>query len=355
MIYLNYAAMCPTRPEAEQEMEMTQIEFKKHLYSESGIQWYRTKIKQCRKAVAGLLHVSHPSAIAFVPNASSANYFLLSAIDWQPGDSILSSTHENPSIRNQLLTFKHKKVKIQFLTPMSSPQQFLTSIEQALRESKFRAIVLSHVSHVDGRIFPIAGIAALAKEHKCLLLVDGAQAAGHISVNFESLDCDAYFFSGYKWCEGPLGTGGLIISKRLLEHIPSVLSKFLPDEQPHASRFEIGTHNIGLIAGLAKACEIKKQEGLHMVFSKKIRQDAKRQLEHMKGMKPREWDGPHAPGILTFESLDHTILMEVFKKENVAVKQFMEYPEGETPAIRISWLNGTDAHNVTKTLDHLKE
>ena len=354
MIYLNYAGLSPTNPEAEQEVEKTLSELKEHLYSEAGIQWYQTIVQQYRQTVGDLLHTTDPSSIAFVPNASTANYLLLSSIDWQPGDVILSSTHENPSVRNELLALKHRGVETRFLPPTSSPQQFHTSVQHALEEQKIKVIILSHVSHVDGRIFPIAGIAALAKEHNSLCIVDGAQAVGQISVNVENLDCDAYFFSGYKWCCGPLGTGGLVFSKRLMEHVPFILSKPIPEGQYPASRFEIGTHNIGLIAGLAKACDIKKQEGLNTKLLKNIREDAKQQLEDIKEVQTREWDGPHAPGILTFTYQHHDRFMNILKKEHIVVKQFRDYPEGETPSIRISWLSQADAKYMKLIVDKIR-
>ncbi|GJL65689.1 MAG: cysteine lyase [Nitrospirales bacterium] len=354
MIYLNYAALCPICPEAQETIESTLVEFEEYLYSEKGIQWYRAKIQQYRETVAAFLHVSNPSSIAFVANASTANYLLLASIGWKPGDIIVSSTHENPSIRHELLALEHQGVETKFFPPTSSPQEFLTSVHHALHEPRVRAIIVSHVSHVDGRIFPIAGISALAKERGKLLVVDGAQAVGHIPVNFDQLHCDAYFFSGYKWCRGPLGTGGLIISKRLLEDAPSIRSNPTSAGQPPASQFEIGTQNIGLIAGLAKACDIKKLKGLNTERSKNIREQTKQRLEQIPEIQPKEWDGPHAPGILTFASQHHNAIMEIFKKDNIVVKPFTDYPVGETPAVRMSWLNEADASNVTNTLETMK-
>ena len=307
MIYLNYAALCPTHPEVEQEVQSTLTNFKDYLYSEAGIQWHCTKIQHCRESVAQLLNVSDPGSVAFVSNASTANYLILSSINWRHGDIILSSTHENPSIRNELLALQQRGVETYFLPPTSTPHQFLTSIHHAVHEQKIRAIILSHVSHVDGRILPIAGIGAFAKEHNILFVVDGAQAVGHIAVDFQNLGCDGYFFSGYKWCEGPLGTGGLIFSERMLAETPSILSKPAPDGQQLATRFEIGTHNIGLFAGLAKACELKDDEGLRTDNLLKIREVAKLHLEPIPNVQLRTWDGPHAPGILNLSNSKPTI------------------------------------------------
>ena len=354
-MYLNYAASCPTHPEVEQEVETTLSEFKQYLYSDAGIQWYRKKVQKCRESAAGLLQVSDPSSIAFVPNSSTANYLLLSLITWNPGDVIVSSTHENPSIRNELLALKSRGVEIQFLPPASSPSQFLTSLEHAIQKQRIKAIVLSHVSHVDGRIFPIAEIGAMVKDRNTLFIVDGAQAVGHVTVDIENLNCDAYFFSGYKWCCGPLGTGGLVITDRLISSSLSIFLKPLHKGQHPASRFEIGTHNIGLIAGFSKACYMKKEEGLNTDTIKRIRENAKQQLDKRIDVQLREWDGPHAPGILTIAHTDHHSLMTIFEKEQIVVKSFTEYPKDEIPLVRMSWLQEADANHVTETLDRMKQ
>ncbi len=355
MIYLNFAALSPTLLQVEQEVEKTLSEFKEHLYSDAGIQWYRAKVQECRETVRDLFQISDQSFIAFLPNASTANYMLLSLIAWRPGDIILSTTHENPSIRNELLALQHRGVVTHFLQPTSSPQQFLSSVQHAMQNQKIRAILLSHVSHVDGRIFPIAEIADLARERNILCIVDGAQAVGQIAVNIERINCDAYFFSGYKWCGGPLGTGGLIISARLLEQVPSIRSTSISGEQVPASRFEIGTQNIGLIAGLAKACMIKKQEGFNTESLKKIREQVKNQLKEIKEIQTKEWSGPHGPGILTFSHQAHDSLMKIIQKKQIVVKQFKDYPEGETPAIRLSWDSTIESKKLTFALDTIRQ
>ncbi len=97
MIYLNYAALCPTHPEAEREVEGTLAEFKQYLYSDAGIQWYLQKSQRCREKVAKLLNVEDPSRIAFVPNASTANFLVLSSLVWNPGDAIVTSTGMCPT------------------------------------------------------------------------------------------------------------------------------------------------------------------------------------------------------------------------------------------------------------------
>ena len=61
---------------------------------------------------------------------------------------------------------------------------------------------------------PVAEIAALAKKHGALCVVDGAQAVGAIAIDVRALRCDAYATSGHKWLMGPKGTGFVFISER---------------------------------------------------------------------------------------------------------------------------------------------
>ena len=127
MIYLNYAALCPTHPEAEREVEGTLAEFKQYLYSDAGIQWYLQKSQRCREKVGKLLNAQDPSTIAFVPNASTANSLVLSSLVWNPGDAIVTSTHENPSIIRELRTLAQRGVQTHTVKPTSA-SEFVTAI-----------------------------------------------------------------------------------------------------------------------------------------------------------------------------------------------------------------------------------
>ena len=357
MIYLNYAALCPTRPEVQQEGDLTLREFGARLYSKAGLEWYEQKIRACRNDVADLLHVSDPSSVAFVPNASLASHLALSFINWPPGDGLLTSTHENPSVIREIGWLAHRGVQVSTLKP-TSPDDLLASIEAQISRRRIKAIILSHVSHVDGRIFPIAEIGEVSHKHKVLFIVDGTQAAGHIPVNLDSLDFDLYFFPGHKWCRGPLGGGALIMQETFVTKNPGFAQAGLGWNGTRAGRFEIGTHNIGLIAGMAKACQLLKKEGLKTKEQEVIRETARKQLEEINQIRTPNWAGRQAPGIFTFQCRDpklHERLMDLLlNQRDIVVKQFLDYPEGETPAIRLSWSGVEDKANVCLTVGEVR-
>jgi selenocysteine lyase/cysteine desulfurase len=84
--------------------------------------------------------------------------------------------------------------------------------EAAIRPET-RVISVSHVITSTGFRMPVAEIAALARRHNALCIVDGAQAVGAIAVDVKALGCHAYATSGHKWLMGPKGTGLLYISR----------------------------------------------------------------------------------------------------------------------------------------------
>ncbi len=351
MIYLNYAALCPALTEAEEEVERTLAEFKRYLYSEAGIEWYLRKIHECRQKVGSLLHVGDPSTIAFTTNASTAHYLTLSSLKWEPGDTILTTTHENPSITKQLRALERDGVRVHAVRP-ASLQTFLQTLEERLDEPSVNAVVISHVSHVDGRIFPIQEVASLARAQHCLVIIDGAQAVGHIPVDLNALDFDAYFFAGHKWCEGPLGTGALVARESFFMHPRHRAIGGESHEGTTARSFEIGTQNIGLMAGLAKACEQHHQRGITPEPQRIFRETAKELLGEHRDCRFLEWQGPHAPGILTFkgpDDLDHGAFAKRLASEaGIIVKPFVDYPEGNVPAVRLSWSSTMDQREFQK-------
>ena len=356
MLYLNYAALCSPHPDAEQEVQSTLREFQHYLYSDPGIRWYREKSRACREQVAALLHVSDPDSIAFVPNASTANHLVLSSLHWAAGDHIITSTHENPSILRTLEALTHQGVHLHQVIP-TSPEKLIHGIQQLITRYKVKAIVLSHVSHIDGRIFPIFEISDMARYHDILCMIDGAQAVGHIPVDLAQWTGDIYFFTGHKWCQGPLGTGALVVHEHFLSLNPTFDRESHEREKPRATAFEIGTHNIGLIAGLAKACVIKQEEELDLAHLSKRQDQARSQLASLSALRIQEWDGPHAPGILTFQfhqSSAHDTFVAACSQLMIVCKVFTDYPKGVPPLVRLSWTKKTSDSDLQLVLTTIR-
>jgi cysteine desulfurase/selenocysteine lyase len=79
-----------------------------------------------------------------------------------------------------------------------------------------KIVAITHVSNVLGTINPVREITARAHAIGAKVLIDGAQAVPHMSVNLAEIGCDFYAFSGHKMC-GPTGIGVLWGREELLE------------------------------------------------------------------------------------------------------------------------------------------
>jgi cysteine desulfurase/selenocysteine lyase len=133
-----------------------------------------------------------------------------------------------------------------------------------------RVLAVHHLSNVLGRVQPVARLVEMAHAHGAVAVVDGAQAVGHLPVDFAALGADFYAFSGHK-AYGPTGIGVLLGRReRLGEMEPMVTggemvaevtrsgARFV--EPPH--RFEAGTPPIAEAVGLAAALRYLRSVGM---------------------------------------------------------------------------------------------
>lgn len=84
-----------------------------------------------------------------------------------------------------------------------------------------KLVAMGYVSNVLGSINPVKEIAQIVHRHGGVMVVDGAQAAPHMKVDVQNLDCDFFAFSGHKMA-GPTGIGVLYGKRALLEKMEPV-------------------------------------------------------------------------------------------------------------------------------------
>ncbi|MBA3753715.1 MAG: aminotransferase class V-fold PLP-dependent enzyme [Nitrospira sp.] len=359
MRYFNYAGLSPTRVEAIEETRIVADEFRALLFCESGIAWYRKQVENCRQKVAQLLHVNLDEggdSLVFVPNTTTAYRLALAALEFHQGDVIITSDQEHSSTLQALHSLTQGGIEL-IVIPARSEESFLTQLDDVCQGKKTRLITLSHVAHTDGRVFPLRQVCEIADRRHVLLAIDGAQAIGHVPVDLGTLNVDFYFFSGHKWCAGPMGTGALLITRRHKERIASRESG-LPVTGSPQGWFDLGTQNIGLIAGLARACEMKQQELPAMSELAGLRTVLRGCLSRMNDVDIAEWDGPHAPGILSFQvhkaGFDASRIAEYLHlKYDIAIKP-LRYP-GSPQLLRVSWSLSTEVQDILFLAEKLDE
>ena len=190
-----------------------------------------------------------------------------------PGDKILLSVMEHHSniVPWQLLC-EQTGAELA-VAPIDELGQLDLEKFTSLLDETVRFIAIGHVSNALGTINPVKDIIARARRMNIPVLLDGAQAVPHMSVDVQDLDCDFYAFSGHKMF-APTGTGVLYGRESLLEEMPPyqgggdmILEVSFDgttyNELPY--KFEAGTPNISGVVGLGAAIDYLQSIGMSNV------------------------------------------------------------------------------------------
>ncbi len=189
------------------------------------------------------------------------------------GDEIILTTlehHSNIVPWQMLCEEKGAKLKV---VPINDRGELLLEDYRKLFSARTKLVGVTHVSNALGTINPVREMIAVAHEHGVPVLIDGAQAAPHLKVDVQALDCDFYAFSGHKMC-GPTGIGVLYGKAALLESMQPfkgggdmILSvtfeKTTYNVIPH--KFEAGTPPIGQAITLGAAVDYLVAAGMDRI------------------------------------------------------------------------------------------
>lgn len=201
----------------------------------------------------------------------------------QPGDEIILSNMEHHSniVPWQLLQIQ-KNITIKIIPLLPNGELDLTNFDNLLTP-KTKLISITHVSNTLGTINPVKKIITAAHKKHIPVLLDGAQAVGHLHVDVTELDCDFYVFSGHKMF-GPTGIGVLYGKQKYLEQMPpyqgggQMILKVSFDETIYNElpyKFEAGTAPIAEVIGLGAAIDY-----INQLDSTKLSQHKQNLLEY---------------------------------------------------------------------------
>lgn len=152
-----------------------------------------------------------------------------------------------------------------------------------------------HVSNVLGTINPVKEMTEYAHRRGVPVLIDGAQASPHLSIDVADLDCDFYVFSSHKMY-GPTGIGVLYGKKKWLEEMPpyqgggEMIGKVTFEHTTFADlpfKFEAGTPDFIGIAALSKALDFIESVGMDRIgaHEHELLEYTQKRMEAIEGVK----------------------------------------------------------------------
>lgn len=175
-----------------------------------------------RTTVANFIHAEKREEIIFTRGTTEAINLVATSFGeafCNAGDEVVISVMEHHSniVPWQMLC-ERKGMKLQVIQMNERGELNMDDFKSLLNE-KTKIVSIAHVSNVLGTINPIKKIIEIAHCQNIPVLVDGAQAVPHISVNVVELDADFYVFSAHK-IYGPTGIGALYGKEKWLNAIP---------------------------------------------------------------------------------------------------------------------------------------
>ena len=180
-----------------------------------------------------------------------------------PGDEVLITHMEHhANIVPWQLLCERSGARLR-VAPINDQGELLMDEFAQCLNARTKLVAIVHLSNSLGTINPVSEVIQLAHQQDVPVLIDGSQAAYHMPIDVQALDCDFYVFTGHK-LYGPTGIGVLYGRERLLDSMPPFLGggdmirSVTFDKTTYADlpdKFEAGTPHIAGAIGLGAAVD----------------------------------------------------------------------------------------------------
>jgi cysteine desulfurase/selenocysteine lyase len=229
--------------------------------------------EEARVKAQRFLHAAHDKEIIFVRGTTEAINLVAHSYGrtvLNLGDEILISAMEHHSNIVPWQMVCRERGAVLRVIPMNDDGELLLDEYERLIGPRTKLVGVVHVSNALGTINPVREMIEIAHRHNVPVLVDGAQAAPHVSIDVQELDCDFYAFSGHK-VYGPSGVGIVYGKASLLDSLPpyqgggEMISAVTFEKSFYKglpAKFEAGTPNITGAIGLGAALDYLNGVGL---------------------------------------------------------------------------------------------
>lgn len=207
-------------------------------------------LRTARKQLQSLLGAAHDHEIIFTSGGTESDTTAIRAgLAADPArNEVITSTVEHPAI----LTLcdwleKHEGITVHRIPVDKAGRLDIDAYREALGP-KTAIVSLMWANNETGTIFPVEGLAEMAKQAGALFHTDAVQAVGKLPINLGETQIDMLSLSGHKF-HGPKGIGALYVRRGT-----RFRALIRGGHQERGRR--AGTENAPGIIGLGKAAEL---------------------------------------------------------------------------------------------------
>ena len=224
-----------------------------------------------REAVGQFFHFPEPPThVILTPGATAGLNMVIKGL-LKPGDHCIVSSMEHNAVMRPLLQLEG----VTFDRIPGNREGLIDpgDVEKLIRPNT-KLLIMAHGSNVCGAVQDAAAVGGICKKNNIPFVLDVAQTAGHIDIDFEKWGLSALVAPGHKGLLGPSGIGALLLKDSFAKLLDPLIaggtgsasdSEYLPEYLP--DRFESGTPNLPGIYGLAASMEFLMTEGLEKLHA----------------------------------------------------------------------------------------
>lgn len=290
--------------------------------------------EEARELVREFLHAASDKEVVFTRGTTESINLVAHSFGEafvKEGDEIVVTEMEHhANIVPWQMLCERKGAKLKVIPFRDSGELDLTHLDELLT-GRVKLVGVAYVSNVLGTVNPVQEIIRKAHAVGAKVLVDGAQAVQHLSVDVQALDCDFFVFSGHK-IYGPTGVGVLYGKEELLTQMPPWqgggemikevrFEKTTYNELPF--KFEAGTPDFIGIIGLGEAIRYVNGIGLENIaaYEYPVLEYALEQMHAVPGMRIFG-EASHKSSVLSFALGDvhHSDVGILLDKMGIAVR-----------------------------------
>lgn len=257
-----------------------------------------TAFEATRKAVQEFINANEAEEIIFTKGTSESINLVASSFGRKflnEGDEVLISAMEHHSNIVPWQMICEERGATLKVMPINQDGDIILEEVDALLSEKTKLVAFNHASNSLGTVNPVKTLIQKAKAVGAKVLVDGAQATSHLTVDVQALGVDFYAFSAHKMY-GPTGLGVLYGKRDILEKMPPYqgggemikdvsFGKTTYNDIPY--KFEAGTPDIGNVIAFKAAIEFINELGKENIaaYELELLQHATAALEGIEGVR----------------------------------------------------------------------
>ncbi|MCF6462867.1 aminotransferase class V-fold PLP-dependent enzyme [Clostridium sp. Cult1] len=232
-------------------------------------------IFETRELICELFNYNKVENVIFTKNITESLNVLIKGLV-KTGDHVIVSSMEHNAVTRPLNSLV--KIGVEFTkVPCNklgelNPEDLLEYIKP-----NTKAVVMTHASNVCGTILDLKRVGSICKENGLYFIIDTAQTAGFLDIDYKDIGADAIAFTGHKGLLGPQGIGGFIVNDDMVTVLDTFIEggtgslsdkEIQPEYMP--DKFEAGTLNIPGVYGLNASLRYILKEKVKTIREKEL-------------------------------------------------------------------------------------